>query len=156
MVDGIVDLMARRIAPVYQPFDAPLPGGQSELLSSLARSGRWGALEEQGEKMDKLPKPNDDAYRLYLVALAKEAQAYDLTREANDRDLGKRTDISETQAKPISRERKKIWTRREQSTSRSLPKTRRKRTFVQGTPGPKKRWRFTPKSNAIRTKMPRL
>jgi hypothetical protein len=98
LVDGIVDLMARRIAPLDQPFDAPLPGGKLEPLSSLARSGRWGALEEQGEKMDKLPKPNDDAYRLYLVALAKEAQAYDLTREANDRDLGKRTDISETQA----------------------------------------------------------
>jgi hypothetical protein len=98
LVDGIVDLMARRIAPLDQPFEAPLPVGKLEPLSSLARSGRWGALEEQGEKMDKLPKPTDDAYRLYLVALAKEAQAYDLTREANDRDLGKRPDISATQA----------------------------------------------------------
>jgi hypothetical protein len=98
LVSGIVDSMARRIAPLDQPFEAPLPGGKLEPLSSLALSGRWGALEEQAEKMDKLPKPNDDAYRLYLVALAKEAEAYDLTREANERDLGKRTDISPAKA----------------------------------------------------------
>jgi hypothetical protein len=98
LVSGIVDKMARRIAPLDQPFEAPLPAGKLEPLSSLALSGRWGALEEQAEKMDKLPKANDDAYRLYMVALAKEAQAYDLTREANERDLGKRTDISPAQA----------------------------------------------------------
>jgi hypothetical protein len=98
LVSDIVDSMARRIAPLDQPFEAPLPAGKLEPLSSLALSGRWGALEEQADKMDKFPKPTDDAYRLYLVALAKEAQAYDLTREANERDLGKRTDISATQA----------------------------------------------------------
>jgi hypothetical protein len=98
LVSGIVESMARRIAPLDEPFEAPLPGGKLEPLSSLALSGRWGALQEQGEKMDKLPKPTDDAYRLYLIALAKEAQAYDLTREANERDLGKRTDISPAQA----------------------------------------------------------
>ena len=48
--------------------------------------------------MEKLPKGEDDTYRLYLEALAKEAEAYDLTREANERDLGKRTDISPKQA----------------------------------------------------------
>jgi hypothetical protein len=98
LVSGIVESMGKRIAPLDEPFEAPLPGGKLEPLSSLALSGRWGALQEQGEKMDKLPKPTDDAYRLYLIALAKEAQAYDLTREANERDLGKRTDISPAQA----------------------------------------------------------
>jgi hypothetical protein len=33
-----------------------------------------------------------------LIALAKEAQAYELTREANERDLDKRSDISPAQA----------------------------------------------------------
>jgi hypothetical protein len=98
LLSGIVDLMARRISPLDQPFEAPLPGSKLEPLSSLALSGRWGALEEQAEKMDKFAKPTDDSFRLYLVALAKEAQAYDLTREANERDLGKRTDISPAQA----------------------------------------------------------
>ncbi|HWZ44620.1 MAG TPA: hypothetical protein VNW97_14180 [Candidatus Saccharimonadales bacterium] len=98
LVSGIVSLMARRIAPLDQPFESLLPGGKLEPLSSLAQSSRWGALEEQAEKMDKLQNPADDAYRLYLLALAKEALAYDLTREANERDLGKRTDISPAQA----------------------------------------------------------
>ena len=98
MVDGIVSQMARRIAPLDQPFDAPLPGKKLEPLSALAVAHRWGDLEEQAEKLDKFPKPDDDSYRQYLVALAKEAQAYDLTREANDFDLGKRSDITPKQA----------------------------------------------------------
>ena len=98
LVDGIVASMARRIAPTDEPFDAPLPGKKLEPLSSLALSRRWGALDEQADKMEKLPKADDDSYRRYLVALAKEAEAYDLTREANERDLGKRTDISPKEA----------------------------------------------------------
>jgi tetratricopeptide (TPR) repeat protein len=98
LVSGIVDSMAKRIAPLDQPFDAPLPVKKLEPLSSLALSGRWGAVEEGAEKMEKFPKPDEDAYRLYLIALAKEAQAYNLTREANERDLGKRTDISTADA----------------------------------------------------------
>jgi hypothetical protein len=98
MVDGIVSQMARRIAPLDQPFEAPLPTKKLESISALAVAHRWGAVEEQAEKMDKFPKPEDDSYRQYLVALAKEAQAYDLTREANDFDLGKRTDITQKQA----------------------------------------------------------
>jgi hypothetical protein len=98
MVDGIVSQMARRIAPLDEPFEAPLPGKKLEPISALAVAHRWGAVEEQAEKLDKFPKPEDDSYRQYLVALAKEAQAYDLTREANDFDLGKRTDITPKQA----------------------------------------------------------
>jgi hypothetical protein len=98
MVDGIVSQMGRRIAPLDQPFDAPLPTKKLEAISALAVARRWGAVEEQAEKLDKFPKPDDDSYRLYLVALAKEAQAYDLTREANDFDLGKRSDITPKQA----------------------------------------------------------
>jgi len=98
MVDGIVSQMARRIAPLDQPFEAPLPTKKLEPISALAVAHRWGAVEEQAEKMDKFPKPDEDSYRQYLVALAKEAQAYDLTREANDFDLGKRSDITQKQA----------------------------------------------------------
>jgi hypothetical protein len=98
MVDGIVSQMARRIAPLDQPFDAPLPSKKLEPISALAVAHRWGAVEEQAEKLDKFPKPDEDTYRQYLVALAKEAEAYDLTREANDFDLGKRADITPKQA----------------------------------------------------------
>jgi hypothetical protein len=98
MVDGIVTQMARRIAPLDQPFEAPLTTKRLEPITALAFAHRWGAVEEQAEKLDKFPKPDDDSYRQYLVALAKEAQAYDLTREANDFDLGKRNDITPKQA----------------------------------------------------------
>ncbi len=94
LISEIVDDMARRIAPTDEPFQAQLPTGKKlEPLSNLALTHRWGALEEAAEKMDKFPKPEDDSYRGYLIALAKEAQAYDLTREFNDSISGKRTDI---------------------------------------------------------------
>jgi hypothetical protein len=99
LINGIVDEMGRRIAPLDQPFDAPLPGGKLlEPISALALTGRWGTMEEAADKADKLPKGTDDTYRIYLIALAKEAQAYGLTSEANERDLGKRSDITPAQA----------------------------------------------------------
>lgn len=94
LITEIVDSMAKRIAPTDEPFEAQLPGRKLEPLSNLALTHRWGALEEGAEKMDKFSKPEDDSYREYLVALAKEAQAYDLTREFNDSISGKRADIS--------------------------------------------------------------
>jgi len=98
LVNEIVDSMGKRIAPTDEPFIAQLPGKKLEPLSNLALTNRWGALEERAEKMDKFPKPEDDSYREYLIALAKEAQAYDLTREFNDSVSGKRADISPRQA----------------------------------------------------------
>jgi hypothetical protein len=98
LVDEIVHQMGQRAAPTEEVFQAKLPGKKLEPLSSLAMSQRWGTLEEQASKLEKLPKPEDDAYRLYLVALAKEAQAYDLAREAAERDQGKRKDISAQEA----------------------------------------------------------
>jgi hypothetical protein len=98
LIDGIVFQMGKRVAPVEEPEEVLLPGGKLEPLSSLAMNHRWGTLEEQAEKMDKFPKPLDDTYRVYLLALAKEAEAYDLAREANERELGKRPDISKDEA----------------------------------------------------------
>jgi hypothetical protein len=94
LIDEIVHLMGKRVAPTEESFEAPLPIHKLEPLSALAISHRWGTLEEQAEKMDPFPKADDDSYRTYLIGLAKEAQAYDLAREANERDLGKRPDIS--------------------------------------------------------------
>jgi hypothetical protein len=98
LITDIVEDMGKRIAPADEPFVAPLPGRKLEPLSSMAVARRWGAVEEGAEKMDKFPKAEDDSYRQYLIALAKEAQAYDLTREFNDKESGKRTDISEKDA----------------------------------------------------------
>jgi hypothetical protein len=98
LVDNIVHQMAQRAAPTDEVVTVKLPGGKLERLSSLAMSARWGTLEEEAQKMEKLPKPDDDAYRLYLIALAKEAQAYDLARLAADQEQKRRGDISPQQA----------------------------------------------------------
>lgn len=109
LIAGIVQQMAVRIAPLDQPFPARVPGGKLDGISALALAQRWGDVEEKADAMEKFPKPEDDAYRLYLVALAKEAQAYDLTREANAQDLGKRTDLTPEQAaKDIANAQKRI------------------------------------------------
>src|SRR5579871_2942542 len=98
LIDGIVQSMGKRVAPTEEPIEAALPGKQLEPLSNLAITHRWGTLEDQAEKMEKLVKPVDDTYRQYLIALAKEAQSYELTKEANERALGKRPDISAQEA----------------------------------------------------------
>jgi len=98
LVDGIVREMGQRAAPTDEIITVKLPGRKLDSLSSLAMAQRWGTLEEEAEKREKLPKPEDDAYRIYLIALAKEAQAYDLARESAEREEGKRNDISEEQA----------------------------------------------------------
>jgi tetratricopeptide (TPR) repeat protein len=99
LIDGIVRAMGKRVAPVEEPFEAILPTKKLEPLSALAVSHRWGTLEQQADKFEKFPKPDDDTYRVYLIALAKEAQAYDLAREANEREMGKRPEIPEAEAR---------------------------------------------------------
>ena len=94
LVDHIVKQMYQRAAPSEDPVEVLLPGGKLEPLSALASSQRWGKLEEDAMNAEKLPKPEDDSYRLYLIALAKEAQAYDLARQAAARESGKEKSIS--------------------------------------------------------------
>lgn len=98
LVDGIVHKMGQRAAPTDETIVVKLPGKKLDALSRLAMAQRWATLEEEADKAEKLPKPDEDAYRLYLIALAKEAQAYDLARESAEREEGKRSDISEEQA----------------------------------------------------------
>ncbi len=45
---------------------------------------RWSALIEKAEQTPKMEKPEDEADRLYLIALGHEAMAYDARREAWD------------------------------------------------------------------------
>jgi hypothetical protein len=98
LVDGIVAQMGQRAAPTDEIITVKLPGRKLDSLTRLALAQRWATLEEEADKMEKLPKPEDDAYRVYLIALAKEAQAYDLAREFAQREEGKRNDITEAQA----------------------------------------------------------
>lgn len=99
LVDAIVAQMSQRAAPFEESVTVPVPGGKLEPLSALAMSGRWSTLLEQAEKMDKLPKPEDDAYRYYLIGLANEALAYQDASEASELEKNRRGDTSSESAK---------------------------------------------------------
>jgi hypothetical protein len=99
LADAIVKQMAQRAAPSEQPITVALPGGKLEALSALAMSQRWSTLLEQAEKTDPLPKPEDDAYRTYLIALANEALAYQDAKDSAELEKARRADQTSDAAK---------------------------------------------------------
>ena len=99
LIDAIVAQMAQRAGPTEQMVTVPLPGGKLEPLSSLAIAQRWGTLLEDAEKMEKLPKPEDDAYRVYLIALANEALAYQEAHESAEREKSRMADVTSDRAR---------------------------------------------------------
>ncbi len=107
LVDGIVNLMSQRAAPFEETLSVPLPRGKLEPLSSLAMSQRWAKLLEDAEKTDPLPKPEDDAYRKYLIGLANEALAYQDAKDAAELEKARRGDnTSEKATQSIAQEDK--------------------------------------------------
>ena len=82
LYDQLVHQVTQRAAPVDEEVEVGLPGGRLKDLSAIALDKRWSVLLEKAEQTPKLEKPEDDASRLYLVALAHEALAYDTRREA--------------------------------------------------------------------------
>ncbi|MBZ5668009.1 MAG: hypothetical protein LAO30_25920 [Acidobacteriia bacterium] len=107
LIDGIVSEMSQRAAPFEETLTVLVPGGKLEPLSALAVSQRWAKLLEDAEKTDPLPKPDDDAYRLYLVGLANEALAYQDARDAADLEKARRGDVMSDKAKQsLSQEEK--------------------------------------------------
>jgi hypothetical protein len=98
LIDALVKQMYQRAAPSDDPIMVLLPGRKLEPLSALALSQRWNKLEEDATNFEQFPKPDDDAYRIYLIALAKEAQAYELARQASAREQGKEKQLSEAEA----------------------------------------------------------
>lgn len=99
LVDGIVNEMSRRAAPFEETVNVLLPGGKLEPLSALAVGQRWAKLLEDAEKTEPLPKPDDDAYRLYLIGLANEALAYQDAKDAADLEKARRGDETSDKAK---------------------------------------------------------
>ncbi len=98
IIDQIVHQMYQRAAPSEEQITAAVPIGKLDQLSTLAVNGRWGKLEEDASNMEKFSNPGDDAYRIYLIALAEEAQAYELAREAAARESGKDKSMSAQEA----------------------------------------------------------
>jgi hypothetical protein len=84
----LVNEVTQRAAPVDETIEVWLPGGKLKDLSAIALQQRWSVLIEKAEQTPKMEKLDDEAGRLYLIALAHEALAYDARREAWDLERG--------------------------------------------------------------------
>ncbi len=73
-------------------------------------SQRWSTLLEQAEKTDPLPKPEDDAYRMYLIALANEALAYQDAKDAAELEKARRSDQTSDAARKSMAQEEKYFT----------------------------------------------
>ncbi len=99
LVDGIYEAVGQRVSPTVQLIQVALPTKKLDPISAFAQTGDWGRVESEASKMDPFPKPQDDAYRKYLIGLAKEAKAYALVIEANEREMGRKPEVPKEQAR---------------------------------------------------------
>lgn len=79
LLNSVVKQMAVRAAPIEERFPVLLPLGKLDQLSRIAQTQSWQKVIEGAETMKPLEKPEDDAYRIYLIGLANEALAYSPT-----------------------------------------------------------------------------
>lgn len=84
LYEHLVQQVTQRAAPVDEAVEVWIPGGKVKDLQSMAMQNRWAALIEKAEQTPKMERPEDEADRLYLIALGHEALAYDARREAWD------------------------------------------------------------------------
>jgi hypothetical protein len=68
--------IASRLVNTDETLDVPLARGKMDEANNLAEKGLWERYLETLETMMPLPKPTDDAYRLYDIGVAYEALAY--------------------------------------------------------------------------------
>ena len=68
--------IASRLVNTDETLEVPLARGKMDEANNLAEKGLWERYLETLETMMPLPKPTDDAYRLYDIGVAYEALAY--------------------------------------------------------------------------------
>jgi hypothetical protein len=134
LADAIDAQMAQRAAPTEESVLVQLPGGKLEPLSAMAMSQRWGSVLEGAEKMDKFPKPEDDAYRIYLIALANEALAYEKARESAELEKARGSDVSSDKAKRSMDQEEKNFTEAQAYLDQA---TKSYKDAIQAKPGEK-------------------
>lgn len=82
LVRDAAHALAARVVPTIDQVNVVLPKGSFESLIPLAENGRW---EEYLEAVEALPESRSDeqeAYRQYALAVAKEAVAYSIADHA--------------------------------------------------------------------------
>jgi hypothetical protein len=77
MMKAILNQLVPRLVPTLEEIEVLLAKGSLEAASKLGKSGLWGRMLEELERMPPLPKRRDDAYRMYSIGVAYEALAYE-------------------------------------------------------------------------------
>jgi hypothetical protein len=76
LIEGLAAKVANRIVPVDQEFVAVLPlDKEFAQIREMAKSDRWGDVQESTEKMGQLQGARE-SFRLYTLGLSYEAMAY--------------------------------------------------------------------------------
>jgi hypothetical protein len=130
LIDGIVEQMAKHAAPIEENITVRLPGKKLEKLSELAIRHRWADLEEEASKTPELKKEDGDAYRIYLIGLAQEAQAYEIANEAHLSETGKRKDIKQSEAEADFEKSQRLLDKARANYKKALDSKPKEREFL--------------------------
>ena len=100
LVDSIYQSVGQRVSPQVRLEPVPLPSGKRlDPVAAFAQTGDWGRVEAEARKMEPFVKAQEDSMRKYLIGLAVESKAYALVIEANEREMGRKPEIPEKEAR---------------------------------------------------------
>lgn len=85
IVEGLAAKVAQRLVSIEEEVPVRLPiAGQFKEMQEMARRKRWAELQEAAEKLPPPKKDEDDSYRLYMLGLGYEGEAYDKAKADPD------------------------------------------------------------------------
>jgi hypothetical protein len=100
LVDSIYQSVGQRVSPQVKLETVLLPSGKRlDPVAAFAQTGDWGRVEAEARKMEPFVKPQEDAMRKYLIGLAVESKSYALVIEANEREMGRKPELPEKEAR---------------------------------------------------------
>jgi hypothetical protein len=79
LVTRVADRVAARLVNTNERVEAMLARGSLDAYNRYAEAGQWTDFVEKLETMPPLPRPGDDAYRLYNIGVGNEALGYKAT-----------------------------------------------------------------------------
>ena len=110
LMDGLAKKIAQRVVPIEEEVVIAIPKGKKfDEIKKAAQAKRWGEVVEMAEKMEPFPKPDDDAYRQYIIGVGHEVLAYQPGKGAKEiQDELSTAQSAYLKAKEMKREEKKF------------------------------------------------
>jgi hypothetical protein len=79
LISNVTSQVVRRMAHTKEQIDIKLPGGDLKRFRDKAKNGEWVSLYDDLDVMTEPGKPEDKANRRFLMGVAKEASAYNIS-----------------------------------------------------------------------------